>query len=389
MASMPAVKSDEYRAHLCTFQASVRDGVGEKYAKSKEMHWSIWNSHCDEFGIDPFLKTYNDPVPHLAIFAQRYRSGEIAPKGKPVTADYVSDILCSIGQAFSSMGTADPRFSPIDGKIDFRLRRQKRCWKKGDAPPRRVKPCPVTIVLWLLDRAYKSTTPIVADMTMADMICIAFFFLLRPGEYTGTTTDDAAFTLNDVYLYSGRRKLSLADASDVELRAATSCALHFTTQKNLRKGDVIAQSCSLDPYCCPVRALVRIVLRHRAHFAYKNIPFDGNVPLASYYFNNKRLRIKAVTITEHVREAARACFLTTGINADDLTARSLRAGGAMALLCGRCDTDQIKLLGRWHSDAMMRYLHQEAQPVLQQLARKMFNSGRYSFLTTDSVPARY
>ena len=91
---------------------------------------------------------------------------------------------------------------------------------------------------------------------MADMICIAFFFLLRPGEYTGTTTDDAAFTLNDVYLYSGRRKLSLADASDVELRAATSCALHFTTQKNLRKGDVIAQSCSLHQHCYPVKALV-------------------------------------------------------------------------------------------------------------------------------------
>ena len=61
----------------------------------------------------------------------------------------------------------------------------------------------------------------------------------------------------------------------------------------------------------------------------------------------------------------------------------------MVLLCARCDTDQIKLLGRWHSDAMMRYLHQEAQPVLQQLAQKMFNSGQYTFLTTDSVPARF
>ena len=287
------------------------------------------------------------------------------------------------------MGTADPRLPPIDGKIDFRLRRQKRSWKKGDAPPRRVKPCPITIVMWLLRRAYESTIPIVADMTMADMICVAFFFLLRPGEYTGTTSDDAAFTLNDVYLYLGKRKLSLATASDTELRAATSCALHFTTQKNLRKGDVIAQSCSSDPRCCPVKALVRIVLRHRAHFTHKNIPFDGTVPLASYYFNNRRLRIKSVTVTEHIREAARACFADTGINAEDLTARSLRAGGAMALLCGRCSADQIKLIGRWHSDAMMRYLHQEAQPVLQQLAKKMFNNGSYTFLTTDSVPSRY
>ena len=384
---MPASKSDEYRALLCTFQQSVKDGVGEKYARRKDAHWEIWNSHCAEFGIDPFLKCYNDPIPHLATFAERYKSGAIAPKGKPVTADYVSDILCSIGQAFSSVGTPDPRMSTIDGKIDFRLRRQKRSWKKGDAPPKRVKPCPITIVIWLLNRAYDSDISNHSDMSMADMICIAFFFLLRPGEYTGITTDDAAFSLNDVYLYLGKRKLPLATATDAELKASTSCALHFTTQKNLRKGDVIAQSSSHHSRCCPVKALVRLVLRHREHFRSKNIPFDGTVQLASYYSNNRRLRIRSEAVTVHIKEAARASFHTTGISATDLTARSLRAGGAMALLCGHCDSDTIKLLGRWHSDAMMRYLHQEAQPVLQQLAKKMFNSGRYTFLTTDSVPS--
>ena len=70
-------------------------------------------------------------------------------------------------------------------------------------------------------------------MSLADIICIAFFFLLHPGEYAGTTSDDTAFTLNDVYLYLGKQKLSLTTATDTELIAATSCALHFTTQKNL------------------------------------------------------------------------------------------------------------------------------------------------------------
>ena len=93
-------------------------------------------------------------------------------------------------------------------------------------------------------------------MSLAAIIYIAFFFLLSPGEYTGTTSDDTAFTLNDVYLYLGKQKLSLAMATDTELGAATSCALHFTTQNNLQKGEVIAQSCSLDSQCCPVKALV-------------------------------------------------------------------------------------------------------------------------------------
>ena len=184
---MPPVKSDEYRAHLCTFQQSVKDGVGEAYVKSKAAHWKIWDSHCKEFGLDPFLKFYNNFIPYLTIFAHRYQSREIAPKKKPATANYVSDFLCSIGKVFSSVGTPNLWFSPIDGKIDFRLRRQKRSWSKNDPPPKRVKPCPVTVVLWLLERAYKSVIPSESDMSLADIICIAFFFLLHPGKYSGST----------------------------------------------------------------------------------------------------------------------------------------------------------------------------------------------------------
>ena len=108
------------------------------------------------------------------------------------------------------------------------------------------------------------------------------FFLLCPGEYTGTTNDDDTFSLDDVYLYLGKRKLSLATAIDTELRVATSCALHFTTQKNLQKGDVITQSCSLDPHCCPVKTLVWLVLCHWNYVASKTILFDSSVPLVPY-----------------------------------------------------------------------------------------------------------
>ena len=59
----------------------------------------------------------------------------------------------------------------------------------------------------------------------------------------------------------------------------------------------------------------------------------------------------------------------------------------MALLCGGADTDIIKLLGRWQSDAMIRYLHQDATPIMSRLAIKMFNNGSYSFLPEATVPA--
>lgn len=87
-----------------------------------------------------------------------------------------------------------------------------------------------------------------------------------------------------------------------------------------------------------------MVLCHQAYFAQKNIPFDGTVPLASYYVNNKPLQMKSPTFTEHIRNTARTSFLSTGISADDLMAHSLWTGGAMALFCCHCDIDQINYL---------------------------------------------
>ena len=87
-----------------------------------------------------------------------------------------------------------------------------------------------------------------------------------------------------------------------------------------------------------------------------------------------------------LKHSATVNYHITGIPASEISARSLRAGGAMALLCGKVDYDLIRLLGRWHSDAMIRYLHLQAQPVMRQFAKAMYNHGRYTFLPSDTVP---
>jgi hypothetical protein len=76
----------------------------------------------------------------------------------------------------------------------------------------------------------------------------------------------------------------------------------------------------------------------------------------------------------------------TRVQANEISARSLRAGGAMALLCGKVNVDLIQILGGWHSDAMIRYLHMKAQPVTQNFAATMYNHGTYEFLPDEKVP---
>jgi hypothetical protein len=76
----------------------------------------------------------------------------------------------------------------------------------------------------------------------------------------------------------------------------------------------------------------------------------------------------------------------TGIEPLEISARSLRAGRDMALLHGKVDLSNIRIMGRWHSDAIMRYLHVHTHPILGKYAARMFNEGTYSFLTDETVP---
>jgi hypothetical protein len=58
----------------------------------------------------------------------------------------------------------------------------------------------------------------------------------------------------------------------------------------------------------------------------------------------------------------------------------------MALLHAWVDLNNIRTMGRWNCDAMMRYLHVKAQPILGNYANHMFKKGTYSFLPDKTVP---
>ncbi len=77
---------------------------------------------------------------------------------------------------------------------------------------------------------------------------------------------------------------------------------------------------------------------------------------------------------------------TLGVLLTDISAYSLRASGAMALLCTQVDTDVICLLGRWCSDEMLRYLHIQAEPVMRDFAARMLLNGNFVLTPNQDVP---
>ena len=156
--------------------------------------------------------------------------------------------------------------------------------------------------------------------------------------------------------------------------------LKFTTQKNQQRGQQLAHARSGHALCCPVLAIAQMILHHR-----NNNNARPDTRLASYYAAGKCIPLRATAITSTIRLFAALCRNETGVAPDEYSARSLRAGGAMALLTGGCDDNIIKLLGRWRSDAMMEYLHQQSLPISKQLSTIMYNNGAHNFLPSEEV----
>jgi hypothetical protein len=57
----------------------------------------------------------------------------------------------------------------------------------------------------------------------------------------------------------------------------------------------------------------------------------------------------------------------------------------MALLCAKVDTDTIRLLGRWRSDEMLRYLHVQTFPLVAPLASQMLRHGHFSLMSNQQL----
>lgn len=263
--------------------------------------------------------------------------------------------------------------------IDFRITRMLAAWKKEDPPPKRVKPIPIAVVRRLCEIAAALPPDSHHLRAITDMIIIAFFYLLRPGEYTDSDSDTTPFTLGDVQIFIGQRRLALDSTPEEELLRATSASLTFTTQKNGVPGEVIKLGRTGHAFCCPTLAIVRRVLHLRAHGA------PLSTPLARAFTPHGPRSVTPSNITHNLRTAVQYLGTDLGFLPTDVSARSLRAGGAMALLVSEVDTDVIQLLGRWRSDAMFRYLHLQAEPITRDFARRMFTAD-YSLVPGQLVP---
>ena len=92
-------------------------------------------------------------------------------------------------------------------------------------------------------------------------------------------------------------------------------------------------------------------------------------------------------VTAHLKATVKLLTGThLGFTHKDVSTRSLRTAGAMALLCSGVDTEIINLIGRWRSDKMLQYLHVQAEPIMRNYSKVMISHGNYYLLPHNEVP---
>ena len=131
MADADTHARDECYADWCTLQADTALRGSASRHTTTATSWQLWQTFCTSLGLHAECLPTGDPIPLLQVFAQRYRTGFLAPCGRLVRARTVEDALREVGLTYTRMGAPDPRLN-VFGKMDYRLTLMIRAWKTTD-----------------------------------------------------------------------------------------------------------------------------------------------------------------------------------------------------------------------------------------------------------------
>ncbi len=107
----------------------------------------------------------------------------------------------------------------------------------------------------------------------------------------------------------------------------------------------------------------------------------------SWVFNTPA-QVTPSVLTAILRDCVQYLGPNLGFLSSEVSARSLWAAGATALLLARVDTDVICLIGQWRSDKMLRYLHVQAYPLMHNYSHLLLDAGNYTLIPNQLAPQR-
>jgi len=224
----------------------------------RELYWANWQAYVKPLGVDPFLQNITHPhkVRTLTGFAGQVRTGYYG-QGRQVTAPTVTSALTAIATTISlACGSNPTKMTGAQDKMIPCLTQLLAGFKHTDPPMIKKLPVEIDIPEYI---ALCSLRPSATEhnCAVADLILIAFYYLLQMGEYTikgsrNSTKCTVRFHLQDITFFKKDgcgNKLQLPQTENISnYLTADSATLKLDNQKNGWKGVCIHQECNGEEY---------------------------------------------------------------------------------------------------------------------------------------------
>ena len=318
--------------------------------KNRETHWNNWCSYVSSLGVDPELQ--DEPFllrqRTLSGFAGLSRTGHYG-KGKQVQTGTVSSAITAIGQKITLVCGINPTKMVGSDKMLPRLSEMYQGWAKEDPATSKKMPVEVDVPERMCEKG-RHTSATELMKAVGDLALIAFYYLLRVGEYTvkkGKKSSDKQtiqFRLKDITFFKKNRDGQLRQLNRRDragIMTADSATLKLDNSKNGWKGVCIHQEENGEEWNCAIRALGR-------RYCYI-LQQSGSLDtfLSAFWIDGTRYDVCDEDIRKSIKLASVELdyLCTRGIPEELVDTHSLRAGGANALaLAGYSDT-QIQKMG--------------------------------------------
>jgi hypothetical protein len=176
-----------------------------------------------------------------------------------------------------------------------------------------------------------------------------------PCEYTDVSGPRRTkpLCLRNIRFFRNNKALDLLDPT---LLSATAILITFEFQKTDIRHEMVHQHATIPPNLCPVKAWAKVVRRVLSY------PVCDTESLVSTVLTNdkRRLITSAFLATQLQAAAKRIGPDVLGFSHLDVGTHSIQSGGAKAMyLVGVPVFSIMLLIGRWSSDAFLRYIRRQ------------------------------
>jgi hypothetical protein len=293
----------------------------------------------------------------------------------------VQETLAKLGEIFRTNVGYNPTYVPGSEHIHPELSRQFNGMRNADPGEVQQKALPVCVYKELHRLANSQTgSNSDVDRSVADIMILAFFFCMRSCEYSEVQGErrTKCLCVRNLRFYNINNQEISQQIN--ELVTAETISITFEFQKRETRNDTISHQRVKGReeirFMCPVRAAASIVQRLASY----GLPPEKFEDTQLNFVRSGRgfYHISSTIFLQRIRFVV-DCMgpERLGFTANKVGTHSNRSGGATGMFLAGTPIYTIMLMGRWSSDAFMRYIRKQVLQLSHGISTKMLTYNEF------------